>query len=110
MKKLLYCVITLVIALLIALPAFAEPVSQGKTISYDPEKKTIVIDEYDTQFSKDHKYGQSTGKQGTYDTTGTLIGIVPKAGDIVRIAYEEKDNKKHAIRIMNVSKQDIMKK
>ncbi len=99
----------LIFALCLAVPATAAEVAEGKCISYDKDKKTCVIDEYDTNISPEHKYGKPTGKQSTYDLTGTLIGIPPSPGDIVRIAYDQKDNQRHAIRIMNVSKQNIMK-
>jgi hypothetical protein len=109
-SKIFCCVIGLVLALCLAVPAMAASVSQGKCITYDKDKKVITIEDYDTNFSKEHKYGNPTGKQSTYDLTGALVGVVPAPGDIVRIAYDEKDGKRHAIRIQNVSKQDLMKK
>ena len=39
-----------------------------------------------------------------------LIGMEPTAGDILRIAYDVKGAEKIAIRVMNVSKQDLRKK
>jgi len=109
-SKILCCASALIFAICLAVPAFAADVTQGKCISYDKDKKIMVIQDYNTNFSKDHKFGQPTGKQSTYDLSGTLIGIPPNPGDIIRIAYDEKESQRHAIRIMNVTKQDIMKK
>ena len=103
------CVAALLLALCLAVPATAAEVAEGKCVSYDKDKKTVVIEEYDTNFSEENKHGKPTGKQSTYDLSGSLIGIPPVPGDIVRIAYDQKDNQKHAIRIMNVTKQNLMK-
>lgn len=89
---------------------FAAEVSQGKCIMYDPEAKVIVIEEYDTNFSHEHPYGKSTGIKNTYRIDKAKIGIKPEKGDILRIAYDIKNNERHAIKVMNVSKQDLRKK
>jgi hypothetical protein len=107
--RILWCCLSLIVSLALAGSAMASMVSQGKCLSYDEAKKIIVMEEYDTNFTK-NKHGQPTGKQSTYDASKALIGVEPKAGDILRIAYTEKDGKKVAIRVMNVTRQDIMKK
>lgn len=109
-KRILYCMAALILALCLAIPAFAGPVAQGKCISYDQDKKIVTIEDYDLNFTPAHKYGQPTGKQSSYNVAGALIGVLPQPGDILRIAYEEKDNQRIAFRVMNVSKQDLMKK
>jgi hypothetical protein len=109
-KMILLCVLSIALVIFLALPVMAASVSQGKTVTYDPDKKLLVIEDYDTNFTKEAKYGSPTGQQSTYDLTGTMIGIPPKVGDVVRIAYDEKDNKRHAIKIMNVTKQGDLKK
>ncbi len=110
-NKIFCCVIALILALCLAAPAMADSsVAQGKCVTYDKDKKVVTIEDYDTDFTPEHKYGKAPGKQSTYDTTGALIGIVPAPGDVLRIAYDVKGDQRHAIRIMNVSKQDLMKK
>jgi hypothetical protein len=104
-----FCVAALILALCLAAPAMAADVVEGKCLTYDKDKKVVVIEEYDTNFSAEHKFGKPTGKESTYDLTGSLIGVPPAPGDIVRIAYEQKDNQRHAIRLMNVTKQNVMK-
>jgi ribosomal protein S17 len=109
-NKIVCYVAALLLVLCLAAPAMAATVAQGKCVSYDKDKHIVVIENYDTNFTKEHKYGSPTGKQSTYNTANALIGITPAPGDIVRIAFEEKGADKVAIRVMNVSKQDLMKK
>jgi hypothetical protein len=109
-SKVLFYMAAVLLVLCLAAPTMADTVAQGKCISYDQDKKIIVIEDYDTNFSKENKYGKPTGKQSTYNVANALIGATPTAGDILRIAYEEKGADRVAVRIMNVSKQDLMKK
>ncbi|MBI5551384.1 MAG: hypothetical protein HY911_07735 [Desulfobacterales bacterium] len=90
--------------------AAAAEVSQGKCLQYDKERKLVTIEEYDINFTNEHPYGQPTGTQSEYNVATALIGIPPEAGDIIRLAYNVKDGTKVAIRLMNVSKQDLRKK
>jgi hypothetical protein len=100
------------LAALLALPvgALAGEVSQGKTIAYDETAKTIKIEEYDTNFTPEAKYGQPTGIISEYDLAKAKVGIIPENGDVVRIAYDINGQRKVAIKVMNVSKQDLRKK
>ena len=110
-SKVLFYMAAVLLVLCLAAPTMAaDTVAQGKCVSYDQDKKIVVIEDYDTNFSKENKYGKPTGKQSTYNVADALIGASPVAGDILRIAFEEKGDKRQAIRIMNVSKQDLMKK
>ncbi len=111
-SRILILLPVLIMALILACPVMAveDNVAQGKVQTFDKEKQLLTIDDYNTDFTKEHKYGAPTGKQSTYNTKGALIGITPAVGDVVRIAFDQKDGKNHAIRIMNVTKQDVMKK
>lgn len=102
----------LVVLLVLAMTclAMAGEVSQGKCISYDKEKKVIVIEDYDLNFGKDHPYGRPTGVRSSYDVSTAQVGIAPQPGDVLRIAYEAKGAQKVAIKVMNVTKQDLRKK
>jgi hypothetical protein len=109
--KILCCLISLILTVCFALPAMAVSVAQGKCVSYDDAKKVVVIEEFDTKFTKEHKYGQPTGKQSTFELADALVGGgVPKPGDLLRIAYNEKGDKKVATKVMNITKTDIMRK
>lgn len=88
----------------------AAEVSQGKCIKYDPQQKIIVMEEYDTDFTKEHPYGKPTGITNTYSIENAKIGITPAPGDILRIAYRVKGTERQAIKVMNVTKQDLKSK
>jgi hypothetical protein len=84
-------------------------VAQGKTLVYDKNAQTITIEEYNTNFTAENKYGTPTGKKLVFNLSGALIGATPDPGNIVRIAYKTSGKQDQAIRLMNVTKQDIMK-
>ncbi len=109
-SKVLFYMAAVLLVLCLAAPAMADTVAQGKCVSYDQDKKIIVIEDYDTNFTKENKYGTPTGKQSTYNAANALIGATPAPGDVLRIAFEEKGADRVAVRVMNVSKQDLMKK
>lgn len=109
MKKVQCLVACMSILLLCAAVAVAGDVAQGKCIVFDQKGMTIEIEEYDLQFSKEHPYGQPTGKRSSYKAADAQIGILPQQGDILRIAYTLKGSERVAHKVMNVSKQDLKK-
>lgn len=110
MKRLVLYGLVPLMVLGLVFAALAGEVSQGKCISYDKEKKVIVMEEYDLNFGNDHPYGRSTGVQSTYDVSAAKVGITPQPGDILRIAFDAKGTQKVAVKVMNVSRQDLRKK
>lgn len=110
MKKLTVLAATLALTLLLAATAFAAEVVQGKCLAYDTAAKTIVVEEYDINFDKDFKYGHPTGIQSTFEVGDAKVGITPESGDILRIAFNVEGTAKKALKVMNVSKQDLRKK
>jgi len=91
-------------------PVLAAEVSQGKCIQFDESTQKITIEAYDTQFSKEFPYGQPTGANEVFDVSTAAIGIHPEPGDILRLAWVEKGDSRSALKVMNVSKQDLRKK
>jgi hypothetical protein len=111
MKRILFLfTLGLIILLLSGVASFAAEVAQGKCVAYDKAKNEISIEEYDTNFSKAAPYGKPTGTIIKFDVTKAKIGIAPQPGDILRISYNTDGNTKKAIKVMNVSKQDLRKK
>lgn len=110
MKKLTALAATLALTLLLAASAFAAEVVQGKCLNYDTAAKTIVVEEYDINFDKDFKYGHPTGIQSTFEVADANVGINPEPGDILRIAFNVEGTARKALKVMNVSKQDLRKK
>jgi len=109
--KLIFALLAIGIALgLVDLPAMAAEVSQGKCLRFDEQTKQITIESYDIQFSSQFPYGQPTGENEVFDVSKAAIGIHPEAGDILRLAWVNKNSVKSALKVMNVSKQDLRKK
>lgn len=105
------CSVVMVAALVCwVLPAAAAEVSQGKCKTYNTQTKVITIEEYNTTFTKENPYGEPTGEVNAYDVANAIIGITPEPGDILRLAYEVRGTKREALKVMNVSKQDLRKK
>lgn len=88
----------------------AAEVAQGKCLEYNPGNKELTIQEYNTEFSKEMPYGKPTVAVSKFDISNAKIGEDPKPGDILRIAYKANGKTKKALKVMNVSKQDLRKK
>jgi hypothetical protein len=89
---------------------WAAEVAQGRCIGYSPSDGTIQIEEFDTHFTSEAPYGQSKGMVSAFDSSQAKIGIRPEAGDVLRIVYILEGGSKRALKVMNVSKQDLRKK
>lgn len=100
----------LALTVLLCSAAWSAMVAQGKCLEYNKESKTIKIEEFDTNFTPENKYGMPTGTVTTFDVSTAKIGIPPEPNDILRIAYSTDQNKYMAIKVMNVSKQDMNKR
>ncbi len=109
-SRVLICLTGLILILSIAASVMAVEVAQGKCVKLDSANKTVTIEEYDTDFAKPHIYGKPTGKESKFDIATAMIGADPSPGDILRIAYEVKGEQKIAFKVMNVTRQDIMRK
>ncbi|NVM25387.1 MAG: hypothetical protein HWN70_05670 [Desulfobacterales bacterium] len=109
--NLLSTVLTITIAVALVIPAaVAAEVVQGKCVAIDEKKKTYTIEIYDTTKDKEHPYGRSTNKTIVINYSKALVGKDPEVGDILRAAYKAEGPENVAIRVMNVTKQDIMRK
>jgi hypothetical protein len=109
-QKLIICLVALTVMFWVTSVGLAAEVSQGKCTIYDAEKKSVTIDEYNLKFSKENPYGEPTGVISVYDLSQAQIGIKPEPGDVLRIAYNVTGTQKSALKVMNVSKQDLKKK
>jgi hypothetical protein len=109
-QKIVFCLVALIVMALSASGVLGAEVSQGKCIKFDKEKKLVAIEEYDLNFSKEFPYGKPTGVESVYDVSKAQVGIPPEPGDVLRIAYDVKGTERIALKVMNVSKQDLRKK
>ncbi len=109
-RHLLISLVTLAAVLCCVSLALGAEVAQGKCVKVEKDGTLVTIEEYDTQFNKEHPYGRPTGKTSVYDFSKAEIGVPAAVGDILRIAFKVKGNEKMAVKVMNVTKQDLMKK
>jgi len=111
MKRNLLIGLAGIVALLFCVSlTYGAEVAEGKVLKIEKEGTLVTIEEYDINFSKEYPYGHPTGTKSVYNLANALIGMTPAMGDILRIAYEMKGNERMAIRVMNLTKQDLMKK
>jgi len=90
--------------------ALGAEVAQGKCVKIEKDGTLVTIEEYDTQFSKENPYGRPTGRTSVYDLSKAEVGVPAAVGDVLRIAFVVKGKDNMAVKVMNVSKQDLMKK
>jgi hypothetical protein len=94
--------------LLFVAAAHAGEVAQGKCLNYQ-KGSSVAIEEYDINFTEDMKYGHPTGIESSFDISLAKIGKTPEPGDMLRIAYVVEGTSKKATKVMNMTKQDIIK-
>ncbi len=97
-----------ILGLVFATSTLAADVVQGACLEFTGDR--VKIEEFDTNFGPDAKYGKPTGVQSEYDLSRAEVGMHPEPGDILRIAYRLDGDQRMALKVMNVSKQDLMKK
>jgi len=68
-------------------------VLQGTVVGFDPATKVVVVRD------------EAGGAEVSFEVSGAEIGADPVAGDTVRLAYREKDGRKVASRLMNITRQ-----
>ncbi len=90
--------------------ALASEVAQGKCVEFNTDAGTLTIEEYDLNINKQTPYGKPTGVISVFDAKNAKIGISPSPGDVLRISYKPEGTGKQALKVMNVSKQDLRKK
>jgi hypothetical protein len=99
----------LVLMLIVAGSTWAGDVTQGRYVQNGATATVLVLEEYDTNFSKENPYGMPTGIMSEFDIAQAKIGIPPEPGDILRIVYTDQGGKMKAMKVMNVSKQNLRK-
>lgn len=98
-----------VLVLVLATSAWAGEVAQGRFVQTGATPTVLVLEEYDTNFTPENPYGAPTGIMNEFDVSRAKIGITPEPGDILRIVYTDQGGLMQALKVMNVSKQDLRK-
>jgi len=109
-RQLAYIGICLMAVVFLAGFCMAGEVSQGKCVSFEKESKIIKMEELGIEKTADAPYGKPTGKVLEFNTAKAKIGKTPAPGDVLRISYVKEGDANMALKVMNVSKQDPMKK
>lgn len=99
----------LVLMLILAGSTWAGDVTQGRFVKTGATPTMLVLEEYDTNFSTENPYGTPTGIMNEFDVAKAKIGIKPEPGDILRIVYTDQGGQMKALKVMNVSKQNLRK-
>ena len=98
--RILKVIILVSICLLLASssrPVLAAEVVQGKCLAFDEAGHTMTLENEIDQ------------AQVVFDLTLAKIGLVPEPGDVIRVAYKVDGSKNMAIKVMNVTKQNLRK-
>jgi len=70
-------------------------VLQGAVSAYDAAAKTLTV-----------KDEQTPNAEVVFSIADAEIGAEPQAGDVVRLAYRDKDGRMAASRVMNLTRQE----
>lgn len=105
----LSCLVILVLLIGPVSVSMGAEVSQGKCVHYTAGQ-SVTLEEFDLNFTNENPYGEPTGAIVTFNVEKALIGIPPETGDVLRIAYDVRGTERVALKVMNVSKQDLRKK
>lgn len=90
-------ILGLILALSAPLALAGGNVIQGTCVTYDADKNVLVInDELDK-------------KDKTFDLTNAKVGAKPEKGNLIRVAFKKEGDKLIALKVQNVTKQDIRK-
>ncbi len=80
-------------------------VFQGTAVSFDAEKKILVLKNDEADKNKVDK----NLKEVTFDLSKAKVGAPASPGDKMRVSYDVVGDKYVATKAMNVSKQDLRK-
>ena len=76
-----------------------QTVTQGTVVRYDPQEKVLVVKDERAPF-----------EENAFDVANAEMGSNIDQGDQVRLVWREKDGKKRAWRVMNLTKQKELEK
>ncbi len=79
-------------------------VYEGVCLSVGPGGKTITL------ANSQPKLNPLKGESATFDLSGAKVGLPPEKGNLIRLAFFQEGKGLKAIKVMNVTKQDLRKK
>ena len=78
--------------------AMAAEVVQGPCVKLDAGTNTLVLKDERSQ------------KEITFDLSQAQVGMTPEPGDLIRVAYRMEGGRNLALKVMNLTKQDLRQK
>ena len=79
-------------------------VYQGACLEVGDGGKTLVL------ANSQPERNPIKGDKATFDISKAKVGLAPEVGNVIRVAYFPDKGKNLAIKVMNVTKQDLRKK
>ena len=79
-------------------------VYQGACLELAADAKTLTL------ANSEPKLNPIKGASATFDLSKAKVGLMPDKGDVIRVAYFKEKDRLMAIKVMNVTKQDLRKK
>jgi len=77
--------------------SWAGQVIQGKCVSYDEASKVLTLE------------NEVDKAPVTFDLSKAQIGLKPEPGNVIRVAFIKEGDKNKALKVMNVTKQNLKK-
>jgi hypothetical protein len=84
-------------------PARDSRVYQGTCIALEDAGKTLKL------ANSQPNLNPIKGESATFDVSTAKVGAPPQPGDVIRVAFLEQGGKMVALRVMNVTRQDLRK-
>ncbi len=88
----------------------AAEVVQGQCVEYDGHNKQLKIMVLKSADTRKNMYEGSPSNVRVFNTAQAMMSKEPDDGDILRISYYIRDGEKVALKIMNITKQNSLKK
>jgi hypothetical protein len=78
-------------------------VYQGVCLKYSPTDQILELKNSQPQLNP------IPGETAVFNLANAKVGLTPDPGDVIRVAYKAEGNSFLALKLMNVSKQDLRK-
>jgi hypothetical protein len=78
-------------------------VYQGVCLKYNPTDQILELKNSQPQLNP------IPGETAVFNLANAKVGLTPDPGDVIRVAYKAEGNSLLALKLMNVSKQDLRK-
>jgi len=88
----------------------AAEVVQGQCVDYDGHNEQLRIIVLKSTDTNKNRYEGPRNDVRVFNTAQAMMSKEPEVGDILRISFYIRDSEKVALKIMNITKQNSLKK